>query len=63
VAEAILWVRLAVAIFVGRALAVAHKGVSVDYTLSQIANTACVSNVLAELNVLAVSSKAAFVPQ
>jgi len=63
VAEAILWVILAGTILIGCALAVSHKGVAVDDTLSKIADTACVSDQLALLDVLAVSSKAAFAPQ
>jgi len=63
VAETILWVVLAVTILIGGALAVSDKGVAVDDTLSEIANTACVSDQLALLDVLAVSSKAAFAPQ
>jgi len=63
VAEAILWIGLAVAIFVGRAFAVSYKGVPVDYALSKVANTACVSDILASLDFLTVCSKATFVPQ
>jgi len=63
VAETILWVPLAAAIFIRRAFAVPDKRVAVDYALSKIANTACISDVLALLDFLTVSSKAAFVPQ
>jgi len=63
VAEAILWVRLAVAILIRRAFAVPDKGVPVDYALSKIANTACVGDVLTMLDFLTVSGKTAFVPK
>jgi hypothetical protein len=36
VAEAILWVRLAVAILIRRAFAVPDKGVPVDYALQRL---------------------------
>ena len=64
VAKAILWIGLAVAIFVGFAFAVLEKGTpAADYALSKVANTACVSDILTALDFLTVCSKVTFVPQ
>jgi len=61
VTKAVLWVVPALAIFVGGALTISDKGVAVDYTLSKIADTACISDILAARNLLTIRCEAALV--
>merc|ERR1719447_1403762 len=63
VTKAVLWVVPALAIFVGGALTISDKGFqsAVDYTLSKIADTACISDILAARNLLTIRCKTALV--